>query len=81
MSSIEGCSVKDLKGWLSEFPDDMIVVTNGDRSGYDNIFSPEIISVRFEEENTAYDGIYQIEEEGVSNSFDVVAIFRDNMRD
>lgn len=81
MNSTEGYSVKDLKQWLSEFPDDMIVVTNGDRSGYDNIFCPEIISVRFEEENNEYDGIYQIENEEVSESFDVVAIFRDNMRD
>ena len=81
MSNIEGYSVKDLKQWLSEFPEDMIVVTNGYRSGYDNIFSPEIITVRFEEENNGFDGIYQIEDETVSDSFDVLAIFRDNMRD
>ena len=81
MTNFDGSTVKQLRQWLSEFPDDMIVVTNGDRSGYDNIFSPDIISVRFEEENNEFDGIYQIEAEGVSESFDVVAIFRDNMRD
>ena len=81
MSNFDGITVKQLKQWLGDFPDDMIVVTNGDRSGYDNIFCPKIISVRFEEENNEFDGIYQIEDEGVSHSFDVVAIFRDNIRD
>ena len=81
MSNFDGITVKQLREWLSEFPDDMIVVTNGDRSGYDNIFSPEIISVRLEDENNEFDGIYQITDEGVSDSFDVLAISRDNMKD
>ena len=81
MSSIEGCTVKELKQWLSNFSDDMIVVVNGNRSGYDNILYPEIISVRYEEENNELYGMYEIEDEGNSEAFDVLAVFRDDLRD
>ncbi|MDA3940357.1 MAG: hypothetical protein PF693_13795 [Spirochaetia bacterium] len=81
MSSIEGCTVKELKQWLSNFSDDMIVVVNGNRSGYDNILYPEIISVRYEEENNELYGMYEIEDEGNSEAFDVLAIFRNDLRD
>ena len=81
MSIIEGCTVKELKKWLGEFPDDMIVVVNGNRSGYDNILYPQIISVRYEEENNELYGAYEIENEDNSETFDVLAIFRDDLRD
>jgi hypothetical protein len=81
MSSIEGCTVKELKQWLSNFSDDMIVVVNGNRSGYDNILYSEIISVRYEEENNELYGMYEIEDEGNSEAFDVLAIFRNDLRD
>ena len=81
MGNIDGYTVKELKQWLAEFPDDMIVVVNGNRSGYDNILYPEIISVRYEEENNELYGAYEIEKEGNPEAFDVLAIFRDDLRD
>ena len=81
MISIEGYTVKELKKWLSNFSDDLRVVVNGNRSGYDNILYPQIISVRYEEENNELYGAYEIEDEGNSEAFDVLAISRDDFRD
>jgi hypothetical protein len=73
-------TVGELIKALKQFPEEMIVVTNGYESGYEEILYPETIEVRHEPENCYWDGEYQVPENAVPGTLKVVAVFR-NRRD
>ncbi len=73
-------TIQELIEALKQFPGDMMVLTDGYETGYEEICYPAIIKVRHEPENMYYDGEYQVAEEKDTNPIKAVAIFR-NRRD
>lgn len=69
-------TIRELIEALKQFPIDMMVLTDGYESGYEEIRYPELIEVKHEQENRYYDGEYQIAEEKDSSTIKAVAIFR-----
>jgi len=81
MRDLKPITISELRDYLKRFPDDMIVVTEGYREGYERILLPEIIEVKHEPKNMhEYCGEYRAAEDNEPNTINVVAIFR-NMRD
>ncbi len=74
-------TVKELIEALKEFPDDMLVVNQGSKTGFEDIYLPEKVIVREEPENMVeYDGYYQYSRENDMDEKEVVAIFRNTTR-
>lgn len=74
-------TVYELINVLKLFPGDMMVLTDGYESGYEEIQYPKVIDVKHEPEKPYYDGEYQIAEEKDSGSIKTVAIFRNRRAD
>ena len=73
--------VRELIEALKKFPEDMIVLTNGYESGFEEIRCPKIIEVKHESQKPYYDGEYQSEEENADNSIKAVVIGRNRRPD
>lgn len=71
-------TVKELIEILTQFPEDMTVVTHGIKEGFENILYPEIISVYIDEDSMPeYEGLYSLAKSAGQKPVDVLAIFRD----
>jgi hypothetical protein len=81
MNDFDPITVKKLREILKQFPDDMIVVTDGYETGYEKILLPEIITVRREADNMYYDGEYQVAEEDDRETIEVLIISRNRRND
>jgi hypothetical protein len=62
-------------------PGDMMVLTDGYETGYEEICYPQIIEVIHEPENPYYDGEYQVAEEKNVNPIKAVAVCRNRRND
>ncbi len=69
-------SVGQLKKILSEFPNNMPVVTSGRENGFENFYYPETVEVRHKPDTFYTDGEFQIAEDGDKETFHVLAIMR-----
>jgi len=74
-------TIKELIETLRQFPGDMMVLTDGYETGYEEIYYPQIIEVRHEPENPYYDGEYQIAEKKDANPIKAIAICRKRRND
>jgi len=75
-------TVKELIDALKQFPEDLPVVNQGAKTGFEDIFLPEKIIVRKKPENMAeYDGIYQTAGKNENDVMEVIALYRNTMRD
>jgi hypothetical protein len=75
-------TVKELKKALNKFPDNMLIINQASKTGFENILIPEKVIIKYEPENIAeYGGEYQLADKNDKESFEAVAIFRDDMRD
>jgi hypothetical protein len=79
MRDFKPITVRDLREILKQFPDDMMVVTEGRDSGFEQILHPEVIKVRHKPENMEYDGEYQVRHDDDRDTLEVLAILR-NLR-
>ncbi|MCG8568922.1 MAG: hypothetical protein MJB14_02165 [Spirochaetes bacterium] len=67
---------------LNRFPQDMRVVTHGQKEGYENLLVPEKITVyRNELAMSEYEGEYDTRFKTDDGPYEVVALFRDDRRD
>jgi len=68
--------IQELIEALKEFPGDMLVLTDGYETGFEEIRPPKIIEVKHEPQKPYYDGEYQDTEEKSGASIKAVVIFR-----
>lgn len=68
--------VRELMEALKQFPGDMLVLTDGYESGFEEIRSPRIIEVKHESGKPYYDGEYQLIEGKKDSPIKAVAICR-----
>jgi hypothetical protein len=73
-------TVKELKNALKQFPEELIVLTDGYEDGYEKIVNPKIIDVTHQINNPYYSGEYKLKEEKDTDLIKAVAILR-NRRD
>lgn len=75
-------TVKEMIDALQKLPPDLRIVTQGRKDGYENVFHPEIIKVFHNEEAIPeYEGLFDANEIDSQSPIEVVAIFRNDMRD
>ncbi len=73
--------VRELMETLKKFPGDMLVLTDGYESGFEETRRPEIIKVKREPKQPYYDGEYQSAEEKAGSSIKAVVIGRNRRAD
>ena len=73
-------TVRELINALKEFPEDMLVLTDGYESEYEHILQPKTIDVIHKPNNPYYNGEFEWQEKAASKSFQAVVISR-NVRD
>jgi|JI9StandDraft_2_1071091.scaffolds.fasta_scaffold171995_1 hypothetical protein len=73
-------TVNDLIEALKQLPPDMMVLTDGIKNGYEEIFEPRIMELKHEPDNTYPYGEYQLIEVENEPSIKAVVIPR-NFRD
>ncbi|MFH1729773.1 MAG: hypothetical protein ABIA04_15280 [Pseudomonadota bacterium] len=81
MKNDDTIRVSELIEILNKYPKDMVVVTDGYESGYENILYPGIIDVILEPENMYFDGEYQNANDKDKNKLEVLAIRRNKRWD
>ncbi len=77
MIESKSLTVKDIKALLEKYPDDMPVMTHGFKEHYDPVSDPEVLSVKYNEENWDMFGKYEACEEGEKDSIEALVFFRD----
>lgn len=77
MIEFELLTVKDIRSLLKKYPDDMPVMTHGFKEHFDAVLSPELIQVKYNEENEDFCGMYEACEEGEKDSIEALVFFRD----
>ena len=70
-------SVKRLKEWLEQLPDDLPVLTHGFKEHYDAVLKPELLHVKYNKENEDFCGMYESCKEGEKGSIEALVLFRD----
>lgn len=73
-------TVAQLIDILKTLPQDLPILTSGYERGFENFYSPEIVSLQHKPENMYYEGAFQAAEDGTPNSFQAVILQRE-MRD
>ena len=73
--------VHELMEALKQFPGDMLVLTDGYETGYDEICRPKTLDVVHEPQKPSYDGEYQDTEGKFDNSITVVVLGRTRRAD
>lgn len=73
--------VRELIAALKQFPGDMLVLTDGYESGFEETRYPKIIEVKHEPKKPYYDGEYQDTGEKASSSIKAVVIGRNRRAD
>lgn len=74
-------NVHELIEALKQFPGDMLVLTDGYETGFEEIRPPKIMKVKHEQQKPSYDGEYQDTEEKSGNSIRAVVIGRNQRAD
>lgn len=73
--------VRELIEALKQFPGDMLVLTDGYETGFEEIRSPQIFEVKHESQKPSYDGEYQDTEKEAGGSIKAVVIGRNRRAD
>ena len=69
-------TVGQLVDLLKTLPQDLPVLTSGYENGFENLYQPDIVKVKYEPENLYYDGEFQVAEDGDVGTFDAIVIRR-----
>lgn len=70
-------TVAQLIDMLKTLPQDLPVLTSGYESGFENFYSPEIVSLQHVPDNMYFEGAFQAAEDGAPNSFQAVILQRE----
>ena len=69
-------TVKELMDTLKQFPEEMLVLTNGYEDGYTDILNPKIIYVKHNPQNEWYYGDYDLADKKDNNTIQAVGLLR-----
>ncbi len=70
-------TVEKLIQALQKLPSDLPVMTHGFEKHFDPILEPEILNVKYNEENEDFCGMYESCDEGEEDSIEAVVFLRD----
>ncbi len=76
MNKRDNTTVKELIQILEEFPEDLPVLVDGYESGYGHFYAPRIQKLKYEPENSHYDGEYQPINNEAEQNIDAVILQR-----
>lgn len=61
---------------LQVLPQDLPILTNGFKSGFENIYNPEVVELKHEPENFYHHGEFQVANKNDKNTFQGVILQR-----
>ena len=61
---------------LQVLPQDLPILTNGFKSGFENIYNPEVVELKHEPENLYHHGEFQVAKRNDNNTFQGVILQR-----
>ncbi len=70
-------TVAELIEALQKLPQELPVLVTGYESGYEDFYTPAVMSLSHQLENTYYDGAFQIPEGGENNLISAVILERE----
>ncbi len=76
MNKKDNTTVKELIQILGKFSEDLPVLVDGYESGYEHFYAPRIQKLKYEPENSYYDGEYQPVDNENEKNIDAVILQR-----